>query len=73
MEPRKNQREGQEDHGNGKRARGDLPSRFQVPWSSLPSFWLFPVLAIYQAIHFLTPSKPCSSRITWRAGGQGGT
>ena len=28
--------------GKGKRARGDPPSCFKVPWSYWPSFWLFP-------------------------------
>ena len=39
-------KEGQEDQGEIKELGGHPPSCFRVPWSSWPSFWLFPGLPI---------------------------
>jgi len=42
--PGKSQKEGQEDHGGIKELGGTPPRAFKVPWSSWPSFRLFPGL-----------------------------
>ena len=39
------QKEGQDDQGEVKELRGTTSSCFKIPWSSWPSFWLFPRLS----------------------------
>jgi|AntRauTorckE5430_2_1112549.scaffolds.fasta_scaffold28866_1 hypothetical protein len=39
---REDQEIGQEHQGDVKELEGTSPSHFKVPWSSWPSFWLFP-------------------------------
>ena len=63
--PGKSQKGGQEDHGGTLKKLGGCPlAVFITPWSSWPSFWLFPGLP-ENPLSLGIPSKICQT--IWKA------
>ena len=54
--PGKSQKEGQKDQGTSKRLGAVPPSSSALPWSSWPSFWLFPGLPVNPSYCFMLES-----------------
>ena len=62
--PGKSQKNGQEDQQTLKQLRGVSPSSFIPPWSSWPSFWLFPGLPDNPSNHLILQPVSGHHRIT---------